>query len=200
MEKFSSMNYETVKKIIIKRLSEELCDTLHYHNVEHTLHVIEAAEKIAIQENLGDDDIILVKTAALFHDSGFLLQYDQNEVIGCEISKEILTEYGYSDINIEKISNMIMATAIPQAPKNKLDEILCDADLDYLGGDDFIQISNQLRSELKEKEKNFTEKEWLTFEIAFLEKHTYFTKYSQAHREEQKQKRLNDLKHELLTL
>lgn len=194
------MNYERVKKIIIKRLSEGLCSTLYYHNVEHTLHVIEAAETIADHEHLSKDDIILVKTAALFHDSGFLLQYDDNEIIGCEISKEILKEYGYSDNNIEKISKIIMATAIPQTPKNKLEEIVCDADLDYLGGDDFIQISNRLRKELKTKDKNFTEKEWLDFEITFLEKHTYFTKYSQIHRGKQKQKRLKELKNELLNL
>jgi len=194
------MDYERVKKYIIKRLSEELCSTLYYHNTEHTLSVIEAAEKIAKYENITEDEITLVKTAALFHDSGFLLQYDKNEAIGCEISKEILPKYGYNDNEIGKISKIIMATAIPQTPKNKLEEILCDADLDYLGRANATQISKLLRSELKEKNINFTEKEWLNFEIAFLEKHTYFTKYSQTHRERQKQKRLKELKNELLNL
>ena len=43
-----------------------------------------------------------------------------------------------------------MATKVPQSPKNHLEEILCDCDLDYLGRDDFEKISNNLFSEWKE--------------------------------------------------
>ena len=33
------------------------------------------------------------------------------------------------------------ATKIPQTPLTKLEEIICDADLDYLGREDFFEIS-----------------------------------------------------------
>ncbi|MCK9612757.1 MAG: hypothetical protein PHR81_00260 [Bacteroidales bacterium] len=40
-----------------------------------------------------------------------------------------------------------MATKIPTKLKNKLEKLLCDADLDYLGREDYMEISNRLRRE-----------------------------------------------------
>ncbi|MDA0973125.1 MAG: hypothetical protein O2867_05255 [Bacteroidetes bacterium] len=41
-----------------------------------------------------------------------------------------------------------MATKVPQEPKDHLARILCDADLDYLGGDDYDEIAGGLYQEL----------------------------------------------------
>ena len=69
-----------------------------------------------------------------------------------------------------------------------------DADLDYLGTDAYHQISNELYIELR----NFdlikrNEAEWRQMQIAFLKKHSYYTKASKALRDEGKQKILNSL-------
>ena len=72
---------------------------------------------------------------------------------------------------------MILATKIPQTPKNILEQIICDADLDYLGRDDYEKNSNFLLQELKLK-NDVTELEWLKIQVNFLEKHTYFTNTS----------------------
>lgn len=191
------MNFQAAKKIIIDRLKRELPPTLSYHTVNHTLDVINAVSNLAESENIDEKNRILLKTAALFHDAGFLEQYSCNEPIGCKIAEEILPSLDYTDEDIKKIKQLIMATKIPQTPSNKLEEIICDADLDYLGRDDFPEVSQRLRDELKDHHQEFSDQEWLNFEIKFLEKHNYFTKTAQKMRNSKKKEYINNLKLEL---
>ena len=188
------MDFEKVKNHIFDQMKRELPQDLFYHTIEHSHDVLQAAERIATMEGINEHDIILLKTAAVLHDSGFLIQYDANEPIGCDIARPLLHINGYECADILTVCNMIMATAIPQNPKNKLDEILCDADLDYLGRDDFYLISDKLRKELKAYGRDFSDQEWLKVEIDFLEKHKYFTETSQKLRDPQKQKYIRELK------
>ena len=188
------MNFEKVKKYIFSRMKSELPQDLFYHKTEHSQDVLQAVERIAEAEKINDHDTSLLQTAAILHDSGFLVKYKDNEPSGCNIAKQILCEYGYECDDIQKICSMIMATAIPQSPKNHLEEILCDADLDYLGRGDFYAISDELRKELQVHGREFLDPEWLKFEIDFLEKHQYFTKTSKKLRNPQKQKYISELK------
>ena len=89
---------------------------------------------------MSPQDFFILKTAVLFHDMGYINQYENNETIGVEYARKFLPEYGYFKIQIEKISKLILVTKVPQTPKNKLEKIICDADLDYLGREDFINI------------------------------------------------------------
>ena len=95
-----------------------------------------------------DEDIFVLKSAATYHDAGFVEEYDKNEPIGARLAEEILPIYGYTDQQIEQVKELIYATIIPHNPKNKLEQIICDADLDYLGSDDFFEFSDTLRREL----------------------------------------------------
>jgi uncharacterized protein len=191
------MDFKKVKKNIIDRMREGLTSDLFYHKLEHSMDVLEVVECIAAAEKVNAHDTILLQTAAILHDSGFLVQYNNNEPSGCDIAKQTLCKYGYTCLDIQTICNLIMATAIPQNPKNKLEEILCDADLDYLGRDDFYAISEDLRKELKEHGKEFSNQGWLKFEINFLEKHKYFTETSRKLRNLQKQIYISALKKSL---
>jgi predicted metal-dependent HD superfamily phosphohydrolase len=187
------MNFEKLKDDIIKKLSDELPGDLLYHNVEHSEKVLAAAERIATSEGISGEDLILLKTAAVLHDCGFLRQYTNNEPVGCRIAMDILPDYGYSKEQIDKICALILATAIPQKPENKLSEILCDADLDYLGCDEFFPIADSLRKELESNMGKFTDADWLRFELDFLKQHNYFTETQRKNREPKKQKIINQL-------
>jgi HD superfamily phosphodiesterase len=66
------MDFQAAKDYIITRLKNELSTTLYYHGLHHTLDVYNAAEKLAAMEAVSGDDLILLKTAALFHDAGFI--------------------------------------------------------------------------------------------------------------------------------
>ena len=194
------MDFATVKTVILDRLQKDLPEDLYYHTVAHTVDVLNAVDRLANAEKINEKDTILLKTSALFHDVGFLEQYEHNEVLGCKLAAEMLPARGYSDSDIQIISDMIMATEIPQTPKTKLEEIICDADLDYLGRDDFFSISERLRDELRSHSKEFSEEEWLTFEINFLKKHRYFTKTAQNLRNDKKLEHLKELERQLKRL
>jgi hypothetical protein len=85
---------------------------------------------------------------------------------------------------------MIMATEVPQRPIDALGEVLCDADLDYLGRPDFFRIGNLLFQELKSRGALSTEREWNELQVRFLSGHRYFTATCQRLREPIKQQHL----------
>ena len=170
------MQFENAGKFILNKLSKELPQHLSYHSVEHIQDVYAAAEQIGKQENISDYEMKLLLTAAWFHDSGFLKGPKDHEEESCRIARRTLPGYNYTTEEIYRICGMIMATQIPQYPKNHLEEILADADLDYLGRDDFFTIGNKLFSELSIFGFLNTEDEWNQLQVHFLESHHYFTK------------------------
>jgi HD superfamily phosphodiesterase len=195
-----SNRFKKVKAFIIKKLKKELPKNLFYHGIHHTLDVCDVAEGIAWREYVDEANIELIKVASLFHDTGFLKQYDENEIVGCRIAREFLPKFNYTHEEIKTINRMITATHTPQQPKTKLEEILADADLDYLGRADFSIIAKTLFNELKANGKSISEKDWILMQIEFLKNHKYFTKTSQDLRNRGKQKQLEKLIADSLTL
>ncbi len=194
---YSSINYRKAERHIMKILKAELSPNLHYHGIHHTLDVVEAAERLAIMEGVLDEDIFVLKSAATYHDAGFVEQYDKNEPVGARMAEEILPLYGYTPEQVAVVHELIYATIIPHAPKNKLQQIICDADLDYLGRDDFHQISDTLRRELRDHGKINSDRLWDELQIKFLEAHKYFTKSAIKLRQEKKQKHIEEIKQRL---
>jgi predicted metal-dependent HD superfamily phosphohydrolase len=168
---------------------------LSYHNSQHTLDVLTQAENIAKLEGITDPEMLFfLKVAALTHDSGFTEVYFNHEEKSCEIMRRELQSYQFPEEKLQFIAELIMATRMPQQPQNHLQQILCDADLDYLGRDDFFEISNRLREELIEFGILKDDKDWDKKQVEFLEAHHYFTKSSQDLRESKKQSIINLLK------
>ena len=100
--------------------------------------------------------------------------------------------------NIQIIKELIYVTQIPHKPKNKLEEIICDADLDYLGREDFHEIADKLRRELREHGKIKSDRAWDEIQVSFLTNHKYFTKTANSTRAKMKEKNLNTIKERLL--
>ncbi len=191
---YSNINYRNAEKYIVKRLSGDLPQGLYYHGIHHTMDVCEAVERLAIWEGVKGEELYLLKTAALFHDAGFIHSYESNEPIGANLAKEMLPNFGYTEEQIQQVIELIGATKIPQNPKNHLEEIMCDSDLDYLGRDDFYPIAETLKKELVEFGKiDGDQKSWIEMNINFLSKHQYFTQSSRNRRGPEKQKRIKEL-------
>lgn len=191
------MEYEKLKKLILNRLKENLPEHLSYHSVMHVKDVIDSVEKIAKSEKVNDEDLLLLKTAALFHDTGFLFGSKNHEEKSCDIAAEYLLDYGYSQEQLDKIKGMIMATKIPQTPHNHLEQILADADLDYLGRNDFFVIGDKLFEELSMFGIVNSERDWNLLQEKFLESHHYFTETAINSRKEKKQDNLDIIKSKL---
>lgn len=169
-------------------------DHLTYHCVEHTELVIERSEYIGKKEGLNAKDLNLLKTAALYHDFGFTQVYQNHEEKGCEIVKKELPSLGYSAKDIDAICGMIMATKIPQSPSNVMEDVIADADLEYLGSNEFRTIGDRLFVELKHFNPKLSRKEWDQIQIKFMSNHSYHTDYCKRYREWRKQKNLESLK------
>ena len=154
------MQYDEVYKFIVNKLETGLPNYITYHNAPHTISVIAAAIQLAKNENIEGEDLVLLKTAALFHDAGFLQHHDDHEEFSCKIARKFLPGFDYSAGQIESICEMIMATKVPQSPVNHLSKILCDADLHYLGGEHYLTNSEKLFTEYKKLGSVKTLAEW----------------------------------------
>lgn len=184
---------------VIDELKNHLSPNLVYHGYQHTLDVLEAVEIIADKEQVGNSDKQLLLAAAAYHDCGFLRSNDQHEEMSCAIAQEWLPEYGFTKRQIEVVQEMIMATIIPQNPKNHLEQVLCDADLYYLGGDDYDKISRGLYEEILFHTNTMSESEWLEVQIEFLESQHYWTNHCINTRTKQKEDVLKRLKLQIST-
>ncbi|MDB5015575.1 MAG: phosphohydrolase [Mucilaginibacter sp.] len=191
------MQFEEANNYILTRLKKDLPATLYYHNVAHTNDVYEACKRLVTLENINLEDTNLLLTAACFHDAGFLTQYNDHELISCEIARQALPGYGYEADEIDQICSMIMATQLPQSPRDHLGEILADADLDYLGRDDFFLVSNRLYLELFASGTVKSLEDWNQVQIDFFESHSYFTKTARQLRQLKKEEHLKLLKAKL---
>lgn len=177
-----NMNHSIINKSVefVKKILSERCPTHYkYHNYYHVQKVVEAAIQISNHENVSDEEKEIIILACLFHDIGYIDLCEGHEEVSCSYAKEFLTKENYPENKIQQISSCILATKIPQQPKNKLEMIVCDADLHHLGSEDFLEIGNNLRSEIEiSHKKHFTDLEWLEITIRFNKSHSYFTGYA----------------------
>ena len=193
------MQYELAQSFLLHKLETGLPPYLTYHTAEHTKSVVKAAEHLGLAENIVGDDLILLKTAALFHDSGFLQHHQDHEEFSCKIANKHLPDFGYSTEQIEVVCRMIMATKLPQTPTEHLSQLLCDADLFYLGSKKYTAEADKLFPEFKKFGLIKTKMEWELLQVEFITSHTYFTKTAISEREAQKQINLQQLKAKLET-
>jgi len=195
----SCMQFEKARDFIFKKLENELPSSLSYHTVQHVRDVYDCADRIGREEGVTDHDLQLLLTAAAFHDSGFIHLRTGHEEESCRIALNVLPFYHYTDDDIEKICGMIMATRLPQSPQNHLEQILADADLDYLGRDDFFTIGDKLFKELLDAGIVKDHNEWNRVQLSFMENHCYFTPTAAAQRKEKKDDNIKKVKAKLKT-
>lgn len=188
--------FEQQYPLITKALETQLAGVFAYHNVQHTTDVVREAEAIARLEGLPTESIWIVKIAALFHDSGFLIQREHHEESGCQIFLGAAEESDLHVTDKDRICQAIMSTRMPQSPVDIVDKVLCDADLDYLGREDFEPISHRLFEELNHLD-GVPSADWNKLQIAFLESHSYHTKANQNRREPGVQKHLQWLRNQV---
>ena len=181
--KYSLIQFLDIQEDVLDMMEEGLPDNLFYHNIKHTIDVITGVELIGWSEGLSEQDILTLKLAALFHDSGHMVSYDDHEFHGTVIAKNMLDKYNYPVEMVETVCKLIMSTKIPPDPKDLLEKVMCDSDLDYLGRTDFIPVSNMLYQELKERGMVDSFNEWNKKQLSFIKKHQYFTDTAQNLRE-----------------
>lgn len=191
------MDFESLKLFVSEKIETGFPVHLKYHNKGHIEDVYQVAIHLARVEAVSENETRLLLSAVLYHDLGFLESDIGHEEISCRMAREDLPGFGFSPEDIARICGLILATRIPQNPHNQIERIICDADLDYLGRDDFRETGGKLFAEFQMRGLVSNLQEWNLEQIRFLESHRYFTTWSIANRAPKKAAHLEDLKAKL---
>lgn len=191
----NEINFQANWARVMSRLSE-LDKNLTYHNIHHTEDVYRQCMRIAAAEGITDErQLFWLRYAALYHDVGFVQTYLNHEKKGCEIFIEYTRDLNLPSEDIDAVTAIIMATRVPQQPSTLLERIICDADLDYLGREDFFEVADNLRKEFIHFKMVPDEDAWRSLQVAFLSNHHYHTKSNAVLRDPQKYKHLEAISH-----
>ncbi len=189
-------DFQTLRANVIARLEKNLSPNLHYHGPHHTRDdVLPAAERLAAYAQLSPDQTLLLRTAALYHDIGYLEHYADHETLGAKVVMAELPAHGYTAAEIQTVVDLIMATRMPHNPRTELQRMMCDADLNSLCRDDFFITSHRLRLELKQMGLVTSVREWYARQLKFLESHQYLSSAGIALGEDGKKQNIAELRH-----
>jgi class 3 adenylate cyclase/ligand-binding sensor domain-containing protein len=192
-----NIQFYAAKEYILKRLAKELDKDLSYHDIKHTFNVYKAVIFYIQNEDVSSHQAILLKTAALYHDAGFLFSYENNEKEAIRLVEEVLPQFNYTKEDIETICSLILKTNIALEPETNLQQILCDADLDYLGTDNYFNRAEKLKDEWEKRGKSMSWEEWYQLQLDFLDQHKYYTKTAISHKQPTKEHNINIIKEKM---
>ena len=172
-----------LEELVINKLNYELPAKMYFHNSRYTIDVYTLVELIGRAEGLSHEELLLVRTTALFINMGFISVYDNYEKESVKFAQEILPKYKYTDDQIEIVCSLILAVRFPDIAKNKCEAILMDACFNYLGRVDYLQYSLNHFKEVRERISSLTEKEWFYHDLRFVEQHHFYTNTAKTLRE-----------------
>lgn len=193
MELLNKEAYPEVCFRILEDLKANLPGHIAYHRVEHTIDVANVCDFLIGHYMISDHIARLIRLAAIGHDYGYLYGPKDHEERSIEALRPLL-EPLCTPAEMEQIAGMIRATKVPQNPHNLYEEILADADLDYLGRSDYPELSQLLNEEFTHFGIVSGELEWVEVQVRFLERHHYHTDWALRHRGGGKQQVLERLR------
>lgn len=192
------MDFKPLRDHVLKELRQKLPKGLCYHGYQHTIEVYESARVLSVCSGLNAEERRLILTAALTHDIGYIETIEGHELAGVAWVQSHLPQFGYASQEIETIATLILETDLGVDARHPWSGLMRDADLDYLGTEDFYRIGNRLFQEFKNIGVVKGEWDWNHLQVRFLKHHSYHTPFSIAHREPIKLAYLKDLEDWLL--
>ena len=188
-----SLNY--IKNL----MSSSLPRGLLFHNIQHTMEVVQASYIIGSETLKNEQQIVEIMLAACFHDSGFIHCYSDHETASAHIAEQFLRSKELDSAKVERISQLILSTQLQVAPQNMSEKILKDADMFHLSKSNYIDYMSKLRQEWSiVLKKEYAELEWLQLNYSFLKKHKYHTDYANKYLQPKKEKNIKMLKEQHL--
>ncbi|MBC7851154.1 MAG: phosphohydrolase [Chitinophagaceae bacterium] len=186
---------QNVEQYVRQLFTSRIEESFSYHSIGHTEAVVKAALTMADYYKLSEEDRTALVLAAWFHDTGYSKgKAHDHETASQRHATNFLASKNVESSIVNKVVGCIAATRMPQSPKNLLEEILCDADLQHLGSDAFPEQHKLLRKELISLTgEDISKKDWRKKNISFLEQHQYFTEYGKTFLEPVKKDHLDSL-------
>ena len=180
-------------------LKNRLSDKMYFHNLAHTLLVVEGVKLIGRAVGLSNDECFLLILAALLHDVGYTQKYAGHEEESANMAAKFLNENELEPEKIKIVKDCIMATKFPQHPENKLQMVICDADFYHFALSDYQNFAHRLKAEWEENLNLFySDLEWDTLNFNMLSAHEYFTPYGKEILQEKKKSNLEKLKKRII--
>lgn len=164
-----------VEESVFSLIEEKQAQDLVFHNLRFIKNVCTQTELISRAEGLGDEDNLLLRTAAIFLNVGYVLDYEKREEAVLQFIDEELPRFRYSESQIKIIKALVTSDYDPESEDLKT-RILHDANMDYLGRVDFIQRSTDLMEEMNRYNKQVTAEQWFAAQAKLLREHAFMTK------------------------
>ena len=190
---------EAAAKYVTGYFAHKLDSKFTYHNCSHTGYVVRSVKKLCAIMKVKEHEMNLLSVAAWFHDLGFTKQIEGHEQIGAQLAEEFLLANKVDEKEITLVKSCILATRYPQYPTTILEQIICDADLMYLGDKDFFKISANLRQEWEfTKSITYSDADWYRMNLNFISFHRFHTRYAFSNVERQRNKTVKILEMKLI--
>lgn len=171
---------EESKHFVSNLLKDNLEQKLYFHNLDHTISMVNAVIEIGSHSKLSKDEMEMLQIAAWFHDTGYTIDYYSHEEKSCEIAEDFLSVNKYPQKKINIVKNLILKTHIEATAETLLEKIMKDADLAHLKKKSAFKFGAQLRKELAfHCSKEFSDQEWVKYEHHFYNAVQYHTEYAQ---------------------
>ena len=169
-----------------------LPENIVFHNYNRTSKIARICDTLSIQSDLNGNEKILLHLAALFIDIGYCDDPKKSASASARHARNYFMQKGMDAGTIKTITESIEAIGYPQQPVSLVAQYLCDADMYYLGSNNYPLDTELLRKEISLVDKvNFSDLDWIKRQLQVLENHTYFT--SEARQLFKKRKKNNIL-------
>ena len=169
------LRLQDLEEYILGKLESELSVNLYFHNVKHSIHVYTMVELLGRAEGVSREEMLLLRTAALMHDTGYMMTWENHEKASCDLVMDILPRYKYTEEQIKKICELIMSLTDPFHPRSKLEAIMSDANYNFLSRVDFRDVALKMWKEVRVYRKDVDFETWKNEMITLIEKHEYHT-------------------------
>ena len=172
------ISIEKQSKKKIRTLFEQAdTSTLFYHNIHHTVEVVNLIDLMS--SDLCKTDACLLRIAGWFHDVGYLYTYQNHEDRGMHFAHDYLRNIELEDKYIKIITSCIEATKFSIEPRNTLEEIIKDADIGFGVTKEFFKTGPLLRKEWSAKlDKRYSDPEWEKLQLNFLSEVIFYTDFA----------------------
>lgn len=187
--------YKKIEEYVTGLFEQMHAPALVFHSLDHTQNVVKRTQEIAGHYKVSEDEMLILFTAAWFHDTGHLFtEPKKHEVMSCDIMKKFMKGYIEDEKIIGEIEQCIMATKMPRNPKNLLQQIICDADTYHLGTKDFKTTNKLAFEEQKLRSGDTDEMKFNADTISMLEGHQFYTNYAKDLLDKRKKKNIKKLR------
>jgi adenylate cyclase len=164
-----------LEEFVISRIENEMTQDFYFHSSKHTKDIYTQAELLSRAENVSPEEMLIVCSAALMLDLGFITNYHNHIIHSVNFARDILPKFRYSNDQIDTICNIMLGATTENNSPTLLETILIDARFNYFGRVDYIEKIENLIKEIKAWVPGFSPKDFIYQQIERMKKFVFYT-------------------------